>query len=61
MNSHPSKAGWSVDEFVSATSICRTNVFSFIKSGQIKSVNVGRRRVITTPPADFLASLATAA
>jgi hypothetical protein len=61
MNSHPSKAGWSVDEFVNATSICRTLVFSYIKSGKIKSVSVGRRRVITTPPADFLASLATAA
>jgi hypothetical protein len=55
------KAGWSVDEFVNATSICRTLVFSYIKSGKIKSVSVGRRRVITTPPADFLASLATAA
>jgi hypothetical protein len=61
MNSHPSKAGWSFDEFVNATSICRTNVFAYIKSGQIKSVNVGRRRVITTPPAEFLASLAEAA
>lgn len=61
MNSHASKAGWSVDEFVNATSVCRTLIFSYIKSGQIASVNVGRRRVITTPPADFLASLAKAA
>ncbi len=61
MNTNATKAGWSVEEFVNATSICRTNVFSFIKSGQIKSVNVGRRRVITTPPGEFLASLAEAA
>ena len=52
------RAGWSVDEWIAATSIGRTHVFDLIRRRAIKSVTFGRRRIITTPPADFLASLA---
>ncbi len=63
MNASPiaAKVGWSVAEYIAATSVGRTNIFAAIKAGKIKSVNLGRRRVITTPPAEFLSSLAEAA
>lgn len=51
-------AGWSVADWSRATSIGRTKIFELLKLEKIKSVSFGRRRIITTPPGDFLASLA---
>ena len=54
-----SPAGWSVEDWSRATSIGRTKVFELIQRRAIQSVAFGRRRIITTQPADFLATLAT--
>lgn len=51
------QCGWSVEDWSKATSICRSNVFQLIQRGAIKSVLFGKRRIITTHPAQFLASL----
>lgn len=51
-------AGWSVEDWSRATSIGRTKIFELIQRRAIQSVAFGRRRIITTQPADFLATLA---
>lgn len=52
------KAGFSVSEFCFGAGIGRSKVYDLMKEGQVAFVTVGRRRIITTPPADFLAALA---
>jgi hypothetical protein len=52
-------AGWSVADWSRATSIGRTKIFELLKLQKIDSVCFGRRRIITTSPAEFLASLAS--
>jgi hypothetical protein len=51
------QVGWYVDDWVKATSLGRTKTLELIRTGVIKSVVLGRRRIIVTPPADFLKSL----
>jgi hypothetical protein len=51
------RAGWSVEDWSRATSIGRTKVFELIQQRAIQSVAFGRRRIITTAPAEFLAAL----
>lgn len=48
------KLAYSVDEAVKASGLGRTTIFECIRSGQLVSVKVGRRRVI---PADALRRL----
>lgn len=48
------KLAYSVAEAVELTPLSRTAVFDLIASGQLRSVKVGRRRVI---PADALRAL----
>ena len=45
------KIGYSVDEAVQASGIGRSVMFEKLRTGEIKSVKVGRRRII---PADAL-------
>lgn len=52
------KVAWSVREWSDATSICKALVWKLVADGRIKSVKFGARRLITTPPADYVASLA---
>jgi hypothetical protein len=59
--SYTPPAGWSVEDWSRATSIGRTKVFELIQRKAIQSVAFGRRRIITTAPDAFLASLATEA
>lgn len=54
------KAGWSVSEWSEATSIGRTKVFELISHGDVDSVTSGRRRIIITQPAEYLARLVDA-
>ncbi len=52
------KAGFSVSEFCFGAGIGRSKAYDLMKERQIAFVTVGRRRIITTSPADFLAALA---
>lgn len=52
------KAGFSVTEFCFGAGIGRSKAYDLMKENRIRFVTVGRRRIITTSPADFLAGLA---
>lgn len=52
------KAGFSVSEFCFGTGIGRTKAYSLMKEKRIRFVTIGRRRIVVTSPAEFLAGLA---
>ena len=52
------KAGWNTDDWCNDTGVGRSTSYLLELEGKIKAVRVGKRRVIITPPAQFLASLA---
>lgn len=52
------KAGWATDEWCKDTGVGRSTSYELEAEGKIKAVRVGKRRIITTPPAAFLAALA---
>jgi hypothetical protein len=52
-----SKAGWRVNEWARDAGLGRSSVYNLLAAGAITSVKVGKARVITTAPADFLAAL----
>lgn len=58
---HIPKAGYSVPEFCYGAGIGRSKVYELMNAGLVSFVTVGRRRIITTAPADFLARLAAKA
>lgn len=47
------KIGYSIDETIEATSLGRTVVYELLRSGELESIKVGRRRII---PADAIRS-----
>ena len=47
--------GWSVNEWAAAAGISRASVYEIMPT--LESVTFGRRRLITTHPADWLRSL----
>lgn len=51
------KAGWRVNEWAEDVSLSRAFVYELIAAGTIKSVKAGNARIITTRPAEYLASL----
>lgn len=53
----PVRFGWPVKDWCAATGLGRTLVYEFMAEGQIESVKVGAKRLITTHPRDFLNSL----
>jgi hypothetical protein len=55
-NSH--KAGWGINEWFLAVGFSRSQTYLLMDDGLIPNVKVGRRRLITISPADFLASYA---
>lgn len=55
------KAGYSVSEFCNAVSIGRSKLYELMGEGKVQSVTLGRRRIITESPTDFLTRLAKAA
>jgi excisionase family DNA binding protein len=52
------KAGWATDEWCKDTGVGRSTSYELESAGKIKAVRVGKKRIIITPPAAFLASLA---
>lgn len=52
------KAGWSVPEFCFGAGIGRSKAYEMMNAGLVSFVIIGRRRIITTSPADFLARAA---
>jgi len=56
--SNVDKLGWRVSEWAHAMGLGRAFVYEMITEGKIRSVKVGGARIIITPPADYLRSLA---
>jgi hypothetical protein len=52
------KAGWRVPPWCAEVGCGRTFAYELIKDKKISSVKLGSMRVITTSPAQFLATLA---
>ena len=55
------KAGWRVEEWAKDCGLSRSYAYNLMKQGTIRSVRVGRNRIITTTPAEFLAAFDAAA
>jgi len=51
------KAGWKVPEWAHDAGVSRSSTYELIAENRIQSVKFGAARIITTPPATFLASL----
>jgi hypothetical protein len=51
------KVGWRVIEWGDAVGLSRASVFELLADRKIDSVKHGSARIITTSPADFLATL----
>ena len=48
------KAGYSVDEWAVNVGIGRTKIYELIKDNEISTKKIGTRRIITTPPKQYL-------
>nr|WP_305119089.1 helix-turn-helix domain-containing protein [Tahibacter harae] len=56
------KLAFTVKEFRHASGICRTRIYELIAAGKLKTVKLGRSRLITAEAAnEFIASLEKAA
>ena len=51
------KRGWRAQEWASDVGISRTSVWRLMKDGKIESVMLGKSRIITTTPSEFIATL----
>ena len=60
MNETPIVA-WTVREWARQTSLGRSYIYILINAGKIRSVKSGRKRLITTPPRDYIEGLDKAA
>lgn len=54
----PEKRGWRVREWYPEVGISRAWTWRLIKEEKIKTVKLGKARIITTSPSEFLARLA---
>lgn len=52
------KAGWPTDEWCSDAGVGRSTSYELEAAGKIQVVRVGKRRIIITPPREFLLGLA---
>jgi hypothetical protein len=52
------KAGWRLPEWCADVGCRRSTAYGLLTDGKIKSVKLGNSRIITTSPAEFLATLA---
>jgi hypothetical protein len=53
----PTKAGWRPDEWSAATGLSRGYFYKLLRAGKVEVVKAGKATIVTTSPADFLASL----
>jgi hypothetical protein len=53
------KVAWRADEWCRDTGIGMTHLYKMLNEGRVKSVKMGRMRLIVTAPADFIRSLET--
>ena len=58
---NPNKAGWSVKNWCADTDLSPAYTYELINAKKIESVKVGGKRLIITPPRDFLLSIASEA
>ena len=54
----PKIYAWTVREWAQQTSLSKSYVYVLLSAGRISSVKAGKRRLITTAPADYIDSLA---
>jgi excisionase family DNA binding protein len=52
---------WTVRDWARQTSLSKSYVYVLLEKRRIASVKAGKRRLITTPPDQYIASLAEAA
>ncbi|MEO5375636.1 MAG: hypothetical protein H7840_15430 [Alphaproteobacteria bacterium] len=50
--------GWSINDWAKSTGISRASAYNLLAEGKITSVKYHSKRIVTTHPRDFLASLA---
>jgi hypothetical protein len=55
--SKPEQVAWSVRNWCAATDLSPAYCYELLAAGKIQSVKVGGKRLIVTPPREFLASL----
>ena len=53
----PEQVAWSVKHWCAATDLSPAYCYELLAAGKIEGVKIGGKRLITTPPRDFLASL----
>jgi hypothetical protein len=56
-DTRPTKMGWRVNEWADDVGISRSFAYELLTAGTIASVKAGAARIITTRPAEYLASL----
>jgi hypothetical protein len=57
-NTEPSpKRGWRIKTWADQVEVSRSTVYNLMDAHRIDSVKLGKARIITTSPAEFLASL----
>jgi hypothetical protein len=54
------QVGWKPREWSAAARVCPATTAALIRDKKVKSVKLGKARIILTPPAEFLASLVEA-
>lgn len=52
------RAAWHIEEWCRAAGVGRTLTYKLLREGRIAARKLGARTLITTDPADFVASLA---
>lgn len=58
LNTHsPTKVGWTIPEWCADTGIGRSKTYELIAEGAIETRKCGKRTLVVTTPAAFIASL----
>lgn len=54
------RAGWRLSQYCEATGLSRSYIYALSKEQQPRSIKIGKRRVITEAPADWLQRIGAA-
>lgn len=57
---HANRAGWSIPDWCASVNLARATLYTLPANLQPASVKIGKRRIITEQPADYLKRLANA-